>query len=78
MKLKKRALDRSSSSVLPVLVAVGVAAASGLFRDARDATDRFHDVDDGERGRLQLPAARPDRRHVHRPARPGRRWASTW
>jgi len=31
--------------VLPVLVAVGVAAASGLFRDARDATDRFHDVD---------------------------------
>ena len=35
----------SSLAVLPVLVAVGVAAASGLFRDARDATDRFHDVD---------------------------------
>ena len=44
MKLKKRAL-MLVLAVLPVLVAVGVAAASGLFREARDATDRFHDVD---------------------------------
>jgi hypothetical protein len=42
--MKKRALVLALA-VLPVLVAVGVAAASGLFRDARNATERFQDVD---------------------------------
>jgi hypothetical protein len=42
--MKKRALTLILV-VLPMLVAVGVAVASGVFRDARDATERFHDVD---------------------------------
>ena len=42
--MKKRALTLVLV-VLPLLVAVGVAVASGVFRDARDATERFHDVD---------------------------------
>jgi len=42
--MKKRALALALV-VLPMLVAVGVAMASGVFRDARDATDQFQDVD---------------------------------
>ena len=42
--MKKRALI-FVVAVLPLLVAVGVAMASGVFRDAREATHRYHDVD---------------------------------
>ena len=42
--MKKRALI-FVVAVLPLLAAAGVAVASGVFRDAREATHRFQDVD---------------------------------
>ena len=42
--MKKRAVILVLS-VLPVFVAVGIAAAAGAFDGAKDSTARFHDID---------------------------------